>query len=265
MLPSSLEDCTPAQIKQAVDGGFFADLYPVGSLTALIPFVGDVVGQSFDMKIRCRVVHIKDGRPIFQVAQNESGREIALSHAFHSGCVPANGQGFCMNRAGQVGDTIDSSLDAKAKEYGPNKGGWEQCYCRLTLMPQVIACYPQEWQAIMRVSTIWTDNVGNGTNIASNITATQDTMYLPGYVEIYGSDYGYCNSATGTKQEQFDWHRAGNHSLYTRSDNPAQNQWALCRDPMHRATYNFCAIAHKAQVGTSAAASDNGMRPCFSV
>lgn len=251
---------TAAQWKQITDAGAAPTLLPVGSLTPLIPFKGNVVGQPFDMNIRCRVMHIEDGHPILQIAQNEAGREICLVHAATYGtAIATNGSGFCINRKCQVGDTVDKVAQQTDRHHGLNRGGWPQCYCRLTLMPQIQDCFPQAWQQIMRTSTIWS-TAGYSDN---NVLQSEDTLYLPSIVNLFSGVTG----ALLEKCSRWDWCAAGNSLVMNRHDNPTVPVWGFTRDAYRGTSYGFYMITYDGDLSRSdyQVASSLGLRPCFRI
>lgn len=264
-LPENLSDCTPAQIKTAVDAGLFTNLYNVGDATALVPLNGTMGGVRFsDYKARFRVMDIQDGHPIFMLWENENGTPICLTPANYGSYIEMNATGICMNRKGQIGNTVDANLDTNAKNNGPNKGGWEKSYCRNTLMPQAKNLLPTAWRNIIIPTTVWTDNVGNFTDAAASITSTSDEIFLPDEYELFGKNQcgnQYCNQ----KQRQWAYPTAGNSLNAYRHDSPTTAACWFERGSYRGTWYSFCSVdTGGVAIGYNAARA-GGLRFCFRI
>ena len=257
---------TSTDIKGIVDAGLADTYLHSGDITELVPLNGTMGGVTFNnYKVRFRIMDIQDGHPIFMLWENEAGQPICLVPSnYASTYVEANATGICMNRKGQIGNTVDSSLDTNAKNYGPNKNGWSGCYCRGTLMAQFKALLPKAWQDIIIPTTVWTDNVGNATNAASSITSTTDYCFLPDEFELFGTNtYGnqYCNQ----KQKQWAYPKAGNSLKANRHDQPTTAAYWFGRGPRRSGTYTFCGVTTSGTATNLAAAYAYGLRPAFRV
>ena len=59
-----------------------------------------------------------------------------------------------------------------------NSGGWKSCRMRSATLPLVKSALPSELTSVIKTTTIYSDNIGGGNNVASYVTATQDDLYL---------------------------------------------------------------------------------------
>lgn len=256
-----------AELKGIIDAGLGSTYLHSGDMTELVPLNGTMGGTTFNnYKVRFRIMDMgEDGHPIFMLWENEAGVPICLVPTnYGSTYVEANATGICMNRKGQIGNTIDSTLDTNAKNYGPNKKGWSGSYCKNTLMAQFKNLLPTEWQNIIIPTTVWTDNVGNATNAASSITSTTDYCFLPDEYELFGTNtYGnqYCNQ----KQKQWAFPKAGNSLKAFRHDATTTAASWFERGPDRSATSSFCGVLTGGTANTFYAAYAYGLRPAFRI
>lgn len=73
-------------------------------------------------------------------------------------------------------------------QYGYNKGGWASSYMRNTVIPAFKQMLSSSLRGVIKTTTIYTDNVGNGSrNVDANISATVDTIYLAAEYEVFGA------------------------------------------------------------------------------
>lgn len=67
-----------------------------------------------------------------------------------------------------------------------NVGGWASSYMRNTVIPSFKQALSSNLKSVIKTTTIYTDNTGNNNNVASNVTTTTDSIYLPAEYEIFG-------------------------------------------------------------------------------
>lgn len=91
-------------------------------------------------------------------------------------------------------------------------GGWKGCDMRNNTLPVVKVALPSELQAVIKTTTLYTDNVGGWNGAASNVTATQDELYLLAEFEIFGVR-GYANKYEQDYQKQYAYYSAGNSKI----------------------------------------------------
>ena len=122
-----------------------------------------------------------------------------------------------------------------------NSGGWSSSRMRSTTLPLVKAALPSDLQAVLKTTTIYSDNTGGGSDTASYVTATQDDLYLLAEFEIFGAR-SYANSAERNHQQQYAYYVAGNSKIKYRHDSTATavNWWE--RSVYATRTNSFCAV-----------------------
>ena len=101
-----------------------------------------------------------------------------------------------------------------------NSGGWASCRMRSTTLPLVKSALPSDLQAVLKTTTIYSDNTGGRSDVASYVTATQDELYLLAEFEIFGVRT-YANSAEQNHQQQYAYYVAGNSKIKYRHDSTA--------------------------------------------
>ena len=88
-----------------------------------------------------------------------------------------------------------------------NSGGWNSSIMRTnTLNTQFKACLPSDLRSVLKTVTKYTDNTGGGSDTASYVTATTDTIFLPAKFEVFGTR-SYANSAEQNSQVQYDYYK----------------------------------------------------------
>ena len=106
-----------------------------------------------------------------------------------------------------------------------NSGGWASCRMRSTTLPLVKSALPPDLQAVLKTTSIYSDNTGGGADTASYVTATQDELYLLAEFEIFGAR-SYANSAEQNYQQQYAYYIAGNSKVkYKHNDTSTAVAW----------------------------------------
>lgn len=122
-----------------------------------------------------------------------------------------------------------------------NSGGWANSYMRQTICSQFKNAMPSDLQAVLRTRTIYTDNNGNATNNASDVTATTDAVYIPSEFEVRGSR-SYANSYEYNHQQQLAYYKNGASRIRYKSDDVSTAAWWWCRSPDYNNSVAFCAV-----------------------
>ena len=136
----------------------------------------------------------------FKTAQT-GGKDVALCDSGY-GSNKTSGQWFNMNNNNRT------------------SGGWNSCNMRNNTLPVVKAALPSDLQAVLKTTTLYTDNTGGSSTSASYVTATQDELYLLAEFEIFGTRR-YANTAEQNYQKQYAYYVAGNSKVKYRHDSTA--------------------------------------------
>ena len=145
-----------------------------------------------------------------------------------------------------------------------NSGGWEGCYMRNSVMQWIKNALPTDLQSVLKTVTKYTDNTGGGTDNASNVTATTETICLEAEFEVHGTR-SYANSYEQNKQKQYDYYKNGNSKIRYKynSTNDAVYWWN--RNPSANNSYRFCCVYLDASAGHVVSRNCFAVAPCFYV
>ena len=145
-----------------------------------------------------------------------------------------------------------------------NAGGWNGSWAHTTCMTQWKNCFPSDLQAVIRTTTLYTDNTGNKSTSASAVTANSNEVYYLAEYEVFGVN-NYANTNEPAQQAQYDYYKAGNSKVKYRSDNTSTAASWLLRSPDRSISYSFCIVALDGSATTRDADYSGGSAPCFKV
>ena len=135
---------------------------------------------------------------------------------------------------------------------------------RSTTLPLVRSALPSDLQAVIKTTSIYSDNTGGGTDTASYVTATQDELYLLAEFEIFGART-HANSAERNYQQQYAYYVAGNSKIKYRHDSTATAVYWWERS-VHAAYANrFCIVATDGVAGITNAYYSRGLAVAFKI
>ena len=145
-----------------------------------------------------------------------------------------------------------------------NSGGWASSYMRQTICSQFKNAMPSDLQAVLRTRTIYTDNNGNATNNASDVTATTDTVYIPSEFEVQGSR-SYANSYEHNHQQQLAYYKNGASKIRYKSNDVFTAAWWWVRSPHYGSDYTFCYVDTDGYSGGNDAGGARGFAPLITI
>ena len=187
----------------------------------------------------------KEGKGIafqgFKTAQTD-GVDIAVTGTNYGG----SGSGVIMNST------------------NTNSGGWNGSWAHTTCMAQWKNCFPSDLQAVIRTTTLYTDNTGNKSTSASAVTANSNEVYYLAEYEVFGSNT-WANANEPAQQAQYDYYKAGNSKVKYRSDNTSAVAFWWLRSPDRSYSAGFCSVSVYGSANGSGAYSSNGSSPAFKV
>jgi hypothetical protein len=146
-----------------------------------------------------------------------------------------------------------------------NVGGWNSSLMRTTTIPEFRNCLPSDLKSVLKAVTKYTDNTGNSSNVAANVTATQDDIFLLAEYEIFGSrKYANQYEYTDSKQVQYDFYKSGNSKLMYNDQVTGTTVLWRGRSPYCNDATGFCIV-----IGGNASYGDayysDGFAPGFCV
>ena len=144
-----------------------------------------------------------------------------------------------------------------------NAGGWSSSNMRSAVMPLIKAAFPADLQAVIKQSTIYTDNTGGGTADVVP-TATQDEVFLLAEYEVFGSRVS-ASSQEPNYLKQYAYYSAGNSKLkYMHNDTSTTAYWRE-RSPYSGNTSIFCYVDTSGDANRRNANRSSGVSPAFKV
>ena len=145
-----------------------------------------------------------------------------------------------------------------------NAGGWHSSWAHTTCMAQWKNCFPSDLQAVIRTTTLYTDNTGDASTSASAVTANSNGVYYLAEYELFGSNH-YANTNEPAQQAQYDYYKAGNSKVKYRSDNTSITAYWWLRSPYRINSGNFCSVYIDGSAAYGGAIKSLGSAPCFKV
>ena len=161
-------------------------------------------------------------------------------------------------------NTYTSTPSFHMNSSNTSSGGWASSYMRQTICSQFKNAMPSDLQAVLRTRTIYTDNNGNATNNASDVTATTDTVYIPSEFEVQGAKK-YANSYEQNHQQQLAYYKNGARKIRYESDNTSTAAWWWVRSPGCIFSNTFCTVDTDGDPGSDYAGSAFGFAPLITI
>jgi len=231
----------------------------------------------------------KEGKGIhfggFKTAQT-GGTDICLIDSYYNQYQSYNGtKYFQMNHWGS------------SSNYNTNYGGWAACDMRYDILgstnkaPSVygkvkttaavgydaptdtatnpvantlMAALPSDLRAVMQPMTKYTDNKGNSSNVAANVTKTIDYLPLLAEFEIFGAR-SYANQYEKDYQAQYAYYAAGNSKVKYRHSATGSTAYWWERSPLYYYADTFCFVDAGGGAGSNLASLSYGLAPAFKV
>lgn len=180
----------------------------------------------------------------FKTAQT-GGRDVCLVDSGYNS-PKTSGQWFNMNNANSTA------------------GGWASSRMRTTTLPAVKAALPSDLTAALKTTTVYSNNTGGGSDVASYVTSTTDDLYLLAEFEIFGTRIR-ANSAEQNYQQQYTYYAAGNSKVKYRHSNTSANAFWWERSAYATGTDIFCRVSETGTSDTASASFSYGLAPAFKV
>ena len=143
-------------------------------------------------------------------------------------------------------------------------GGWASSRMRTTTLPVVKAALPSDLTAALKTTTVYSNNTGGGSDVASYVTSTTDDLYLLAEFEIFGTRIR-ANSAEQNYQQQYTYYAAGNSKVKYRHSNTSANAFWWERSAYATGTDIFCRVSETGTSDTASASFSYGIAPAFKV
>lgn len=206
---------------------------------------------------------------------HNSSKEGTKRIHFQFGKINNKMVGFCSSNYGNWGNsTADMTMNGSGQSY-TNAGGWNGCTMRKTtlgnnnpptnpLANSFMSTLPSDLRAVMKSVTKYTDNIGNSSNVAGNVTATTDYLWLLAEFEIQGART-YANQYEQNSQLQYDYYKAGNSKIFYNHTNTANAVICWCRSAYYDNGFYFCYVYSTGGAAGTYSSFSLAAAPCFAV
>ena len=253
-IPDVLNNATWAQVKHASDSGVASNYWSVGD-TKKITMNGKV-SDGLTLSSYSTYVYI--------IGFNHNSSVEGTGIAFGGFKTAASGgidvalcdNGYNINKTSGQWFNMNNSQS--------NYGGWMSSRMRSTTLPLVKSALPSDLQAVLKTTTIYSDNTGGGSDVASYVTATQDELYLLAEYEIFGAR-NIANSAERNYQKQYAYYAAGNSKIKYRHDSTATSVTWWERSVYAKHDYYFCAVSSNGTTAGPNAFTSYGLAVAFKI
>lgn len=242
-IDNTLEDSSWATIKTISDTGAASSVWSIGD-TKSIKFSGTIAGRTFDETLYVYIIGFD-----------------------HNSEIEGNGIAFQGFKTKQTDGTDIALVGDEAPFFTmntseTNAGGWAGSYAYTTQIPASKALFPSDLQAVIKTTTLWTNNVGGG-NQASNVSANSNEIYYLAEFEVQGQRT-HANPAEQNYQKQYAYYSAGNSKIKF-SDTQIDDVAWLLRSSSSKDDENFCVVYYDGTSELISAYMYGGFAPAFKV
>ena len=129
----------------------------------------------------------------------------------------------------------------------------------------LMAALPADLRAVMKPITKYTDNKGNSSDVAANVTSSLDYLPLLAEQEIFGGNRTYSNQYEKNSQVQYAYYSAGNSKVKYRHSATGSTAYWLGRSPCYYNSSDFCFVYTNGGAGNYTAGNSSGLAPAFMV
>ena len=129
----------------------------------------------------------------------------------------------------------------------------------------LMAALPADLRAVMKPITKYTDNKGNSSDVAANVTSSLDYLPLLAEQEIFGGNRTYSNQYEKNSQVQYAYYSAGNSKVKYRHSATGSTAYWWERSPSYNNNNHFCRVYTSGGAGNGYARYSFGLAPAFMV
>ena len=129
----------------------------------------------------------------------------------------------------------------------------------------LMAALPADLRAVMKPITKYTDNKGNSSDVAANVTSSLDYLPLLAEQEIFGGNRTYSNQYEKNSQVQYAYYSAGNSKVKYRHSATGSTAYWWERSPCYAGNTGFCFVYTTGYASYTGARYSNGLAPAFMV
>ena len=243
-----LNDTSWAIIKQVSDAGKGQNYWAVGDCKEI----------TMNGKVSDGLTLTNYTTWVFIIGFNHNAEREGNGIAFQGFKATKNGTPVCLVDSGYNG-RYTSGTWFNMNNTDSNSGGWQASLMRKNVMPLIKAAFPNDLQAVIKPSTIFT--APNTGNIA--LTSTEDEVFLLAEYEVFGTRK-YASSQEPNYLKQYAYYSAGNSKVkYKHNATSAAARWWV-RSPLFDGSA-FCNVKDAGLSSISTSLDPYGVSPAFKV
>ena len=129
----------------------------------------------------------------------------------------------------------------------------------------LMAALPADLRAVMKPITKYTDNKGNSSDVAANVTSSLDYLPLLAEQEIFGGNRTYSNQYEKNSQVQYAYYSAGNSKVKYRHSATGSTAYWWGRSPGYSTAGGFCYVYTNGNANNNSSRRSYGLAPAFMV
>ena len=129
----------------------------------------------------------------------------------------------------------------------------------------LMAALPADLRAVMKPITKYTDNKGNSSDVAANVTSSLDYLPLLAEQEIFGGNRTYSNQYEKNSQVQYAYYSAGNSKVKYRHSATGSTAYWWERSPIYSGANSFCNVHTSGTADCTNSRISLGLAPAFMV
>ena len=128
----------------------------------------------------------------------------------------------------------------------------------------LMAALPADLRAVMKGVTKYADAVGNSSNVAANVKAFTDYLFLLAEFEVQGTRY-YANQYEQNYQKQYAYYSSGNSRVMYRHNATGSTAWWWLRSASYGNSNIFCNVSTDGSAHYNNAGYAAALAPGFAV
>ena len=199
---------------------------------------------------------------VFIIGFNHNSEKEGTGITFQGFKATKNGTPVCLTDIG-YNSAKTSGTWFNMNNTNTNSGGWQASLMRKNVMPLIKASFPSDLRAVIKPSTIYTDNTGGGTADVVP-TATQDDVFLLAEFEIFGTRT-YASTQEPNYLKQYSYYSAGNSKYMFQHDSVETSAIWSERSPHSGNSAPFCVVDVYGSARFRPAHYSRGVSPAFKV
>lgn len=253
LVAQELNDTSWAAIKQVSDANMGANFWSVG----------DCKEVTMNGKVSDGLTLTNYAAWVFIIGFNHNAEREGNGIAFQGFKATKNGTPVCLTDSG-YNKNKTSGTWFNMNNTSTNSGGWQASLMRKNIMPLIKAAFTADLQAVIKTSTIYTDNAGGQPQTLPEFTATQDDVFLLAEYEIFGTRI-YANNREANYLKQYAYYAAGNSKVKYRHNATSSAAYWWERSPNSSYSASFCYVNQSGSATSANAYATFGVSPAFKV